>query len=90
MNTFRPPLFVSLSFLICSTSPPGGNQVDGLPPAASLDNFFDKNHKKMSDLKIIRKHYRKVPGAPGHQNTCFFCFLKNKIVKILNSFISFV
>ena len=22
-------------FLICSTSPPGGNQVDGLPPAAS-------------------------------------------------------
>ena len=24
-------------FLICSTSPPGGNQVDGLPPAASFD-----------------------------------------------------
>ena len=22
--------------LICSTSPPGGNQVDGLPPASSL------------------------------------------------------
>ena len=24
--------------VICSTSPPGGNQVDGLPPAASLFN----------------------------------------------------
>ena len=28
--------FYKLFFLICSTSPPGGNQVDGLPPAASL------------------------------------------------------
>ena len=24
----------------CSTSPPGGNQVDGLPPAASLSYFY--------------------------------------------------
>ena len=31
-------LFVRLFvfFTICSTSPPGGNQVDGLPPAASF------------------------------------------------------
>ena len=36
-------------FCKCSTSLPGGNQVDGLPPAASLqeksgeENYFPKN-----------------------------------------------
>ena len=29
----------SVFFPICSTSPPGGNQVDGLPPASSV-NFY--------------------------------------------------
>ena len=28
--------FLFFFFIICSTSPPGGNQVDGLPPAASV------------------------------------------------------
>ena len=31
--------------------------------------FFEKKHKKMSDLKFIRNHSRKVPGAPAHQKT---------------------
>ena len=29
----------------------------------------EKNDEKMIDLKFIRNHSRKVPGAPGHQNT---------------------
>ena len=30
---------------------------------------FEKNDEKMIDLKFIRNHSRKVPGAPGHQKT---------------------
>ena len=28
-----------------------------------------KNRKQMTDVKSIHNHSRKVPGAPGHQNT---------------------
>ena len=38
-------------FKISSTSPPGGNLVDGLPPAASFDN------SKWLELKIIHSLY---------------------------------
>ena len=37
-------------FTICSTSPPGGNQVDGLPPASSLH----LTRRTFSALRIIR------------------------------------
>ena len=32
-------------------------------------NFLRKNRKKMTDVKSIHNHSRKVPGAPGHQKT---------------------
>ena len=47
-----PLLFVqSLSLWRCSTSPPGGNQVDGLPPARHSKNLgsatIGKKHQKV-------------------------------------------
>ena len=56
-------------FTICSTSPPGGNQVDGLPPAASF-------HEKISDSKSIKDQSEMIQGPPGHQ--------KNKNVSIFS------
>ena len=41
----------SLFFPICSTSPPGGNQVDGLPPASSWvshDLIFLENKRALA------------------------------------------
>ena len=38
---------------------------------------FEKNHKKMSDLKLIQNHSRKVPRATGHQKTSWNIFLSD-------------
>ena len=50
---------------ICSTSPPGGNQVDGLPPAASLCQFFQFFLEGPGSLKMILDDVFWCPGAPG-------------------------
>ena len=44
-------------FFICSTSPPGGNQVDGLPPAASLE---DLGVSKLMNLEIYEKVWLRI------------------------------
>ena len=46
---------------ICSTSPPRGNQVDGLPRASS--------DKKMVDPDFVQDHSGKVPEGKGDLNT---------------------
>ena len=35
---------------IFSTSPPGGNQVDGLPPASSIEKFEKSDHSRDSPI----------------------------------------
>ena len=57
---------------ICSKSLPRGNQVDGLPRAASFKNF----HEKMTFLKSIQDQSVMVPGSPGHEKTSFWIHWK--------------
>ena len=63
-------------------------------------SHFDKNHKKMTHLKLIQNHSRKVPRGPGHQKTSWNIILtdpgpsgKNSKIRqklvILRSFGSF-
>ena len=63
-----------IAYFICSTSPPGGNLVDGLPPASSVGGhscacewlvelcFFRHNLKKKKIKKTIniKKDYNKI------------------------------
>ena len=48
-------------------SPPRGNQVDGLPRAAS----FEKNHEKIMFPKSIQDQSGIVAGFPAHQQYSF-------------------
>ena len=53
------PLVPPLGVCVCSTSPPGGNQVDGLPPAPVFDlKFLNAN------LQILDQNYIFV-GSPA-------------------------
>ena len=61
--------FHFLFLVICSTSPPGGNQVDGLPPAASFEKNYEKNDSSQMDPKFIQSHSWELPGLVGHQKT---------------------
>ena len=52
-----------IKYLWCSTSPPGGNQVDGLPPAASLT-------PKFSFYEIYDRLF--WPRCYFYRQTCYF------------------
>ena len=44
---------INICEIICSTSPPGGNQVDGLPPASSSEyaSLVDEPHRVVTETE---------------------------------------